>query len=133
MQILTDSRRNQSHKEEYFDCFVRALATALEIKYVYAHDLVEWAGRKNNSKTDFELTAIPLCNLLHLPFERTSTWIQSISNFRPTLKQALKDKIATGKWIVVVRGHAFAIKDSVIFDKIKIGMTRRVLAVIKCP
>lgn len=90
---------------ERLDCAVRAYAIAVEIPYHTAHELFKKAGRKDRHTTGWDVY-----QNLGIKF-----------NFsHMTLKQFISS-YPRGSFYVCMRGHAFAVKDGVVFDKSEIG------------
>ena len=110
-------------KSECNDCFVRAVASAYEIPYDNAHswvrenfnrenrkgtsnvvikmDRFSKEGRKLNEKTVKEIWNLRTYDKTKLKLKRT------------TLNQFIK-KYPTGTYILIVKGHAFTLKDGAV-------------------
>jgi len=114
-------------KNETNDCFVRAVASAYEIPYDEAHTWVkEKFERKNRKGTMFVSRKLAIMYSLGQTFSGKS--IKGIGDLRTidkvthkvkrtTLNQFIK-KYPTGTYILIVRGHAFTLKEgSVIGNK----------------
>lgn len=114
----TDS---QLAKSERGDCVVRALASAFDIDYDTAHKFVEVQfGRKFRSGTqNFPQT---MKRLVLSQEEISGKKLKSIIRGEETIRGFANSKTITvgnfvkkynkGTYIVVIRGHAFTIKDS---------------------
>lgn len=104
---ITDAGRiAEGYLDERRDCAVRALAAAADIPYYQAHEIFKWGGRRRcaSYRTLLTLTDIGLRGIFNS---------MSLATF---LKLNPK-----GDFFVVKRGHAFAVKDGVIFDDSKLG------------
>ena len=105
---ITDAGRiAEGYLDERRDCAVRALAAAADIPYYQAHEIFKWGGRRRRCasyRTLLTLTDIGLRGIFNS---------MSLATF---LKLNPK-----GDFFVVKRGHAFAVKDGVIFDDSKLG------------
>jgi hypothetical protein len=85
---------------EKLDCGIRAYAIAKEIPYSEAHELFEKAGRKVGRRTGWDVY-----DKLGIKF----TWDRiSLKNFIVVHPK--------GSFYVCKAGHAFAIKDGIVFD-----------------
>jgi hypothetical protein len=110
-------------KNETNDCFVRAVASAYEIPYDEAHTWVkEKFERKNRKGTMFVSRKLAIMYSLGQTFSGKS--IKGIGDLRTidkvthkvkrtTLNQFIK-KYPTGTYILIVRGHAFTLKDGAV-------------------
>ena len=90
---------------EKLDCAVRAYAIAKQIPYSEAHQLFEKAGRKPRHTTDWNVY-----EKLGVIFQHSYT----------TIKQFLKDH-PKGSFYVCKRGHAFAIRDGIVYDSVPLS------------
>ena len=107
------------------DCFVRALATASDIPYYQAHDLLKWLGRKERHSTQINISeqvcktgnhALELCKIAPArPVKGYITHAQFI-------KQHPK-----GTFLVMTKRHIWAIKDGVSFDSWMPGAKKRII------
>jgi hypothetical protein len=110
-------------KNETNDCFVRAVASAYEIPYDEAHTWVkEKFERKNRKGTMFVSRKLSTMYSLNETFSGKS--IKGIGDLRTidkvthkvkrtTLNQFIK-KYPTGTYIIIVRGHAFTLKNGAV-------------------
>lgn len=105
---ITDAGRiAEGYVDERRDCAVRALAAAADIPYYQAHDIFKWGGRRRRCAS--YRTAETLKDMgLRVIFQSSS-----LAFFLKLNPQ--------GEFFVVKRGHAFAVKDGVIFDDSKLG------------
>ena len=110
-------------KSECNDCFVRAVASAYETPYDTAHTWVkEKFGRKNRKGTMCVSSKMATFYVKGETFNDKS--IKVIDNMRTidkithkmkrtTLNQFIK-KYPTGTYILIVKGHAFTLKDGAV-------------------
>ena len=107
--IFTDGGRSAAgFSEEKNDCVVRSYAIATGLEYKEAYRLLEIWGRKQNTGV----------MLIH--------FIASEKNFFPHIFTDCKRKNLTvgrfikenpnGKYIVAIKGHAFAVIDGIVHD-----------------
>lgn len=119
-------QRYESIEREGFsernDCTVRAVSAACNASYASAHSLLAAAGRKPRRGMYFQQYMANQTELLGCKVTRVATG-------RPTLEQALYRYMADGRYIVVKRGHAFAVIDGVVIDTAAVGSRSRVLAI----
>lgn len=110
-------------KSETNDCFVRAVASAYEIPYDDAHTWVkEKFGRKNRKGTMAVSCKMATMSSLGQTFSGKSIKpIEKLRSYdsvnmkmkRTTLNQFIK-KYSTGTYILIVRGHAFTLKNGAV-------------------
>ena len=110
-------------KSETNDCFVRAVASAYEIPYDDAHTWVkEKFGRKNRKGTMAVSCKMATMSSLGQTFNGKSIKpIEKLRSYdsvnmkmkRTTLNQFIK-KYSTGTYILIVRGHAFTLKNGAV-------------------
>ena len=110
-------------KSETNDCFVRAVASAYEIPYDDAHTWVrEKFGRKNRKGTMAVSCKMATMSSLGQTFNGKSIKpIDKLRSYdsvnmkmkRTTLNQFIK-KYSTGTYILIVRGHAFTLKNGAV-------------------
>jgi len=110
------------------DCFVRAVASAYEIPYDDAHTWVkEKFNRQNRKGTMFVACKLATMYSLNQTFSGKS--IKGIGDLRTidkvthkvkrtTLNQFIK-KYPTGTYIIIVRGHAFTLKNGAVIGNSK--------------
>ncbi len=106
MKILnTDAGRSAAgYLNEKLDCTVRATAAGLDVPYAAAHRLLKGAGRKDRCRFPFQT------QYSKLGFEQ----YPGLSRLR--VKAALAALPATGRFLLLVRGHIFAVVDGVVHD-----------------
>lgn len=107
-------------KSETNDCFVRAVASAYDISYDKAHEWVrKYFKRKNNKGTSNVVLYMELFSIQKKVLNgKRSKSIQELRSYdstnfkmkRTTLNQFIK-KHSTGTYIIIVKGHAFTLKD----------------------
>jgi hypothetical protein len=110
-------------KNETNDCFVRAVASAYEIPYDEAHTWVkEKFGRQNRKGTSYVASKLATMYSLSQTFSGKSIKVigelRTIDKMthkmkRTTLNQFIK-KYPTGTYIIIVRGHAFTLKNGAV-------------------
>lgn len=93
-------------KRENGDCAVRAIASGFGIAYNKVHDILAGFGRVTGNGTSLGQMKDAIIEIAGKDVECQKSGI--------TVKQALKH-YSKGNFIVVVRGHAFSIKDGVIY------------------
>ena len=110
-------------KNESNDCFVRAVASSFDCPYDTAHAWVkEKFGRKNRKGTMNAASKMATMSSLGQTFNCKS--VKTIGDLRTidivkgrmkrtTLNQFIK-KYSTGTYILIVRGHAFTVKDGAV-------------------
>jgi hypothetical protein len=120
------------------DCAVRALANVSSFSYPEVHKLMEEAGRKRNRGTPWATlhsvymatgakeaiyygnnTAIKACNFNAKHYNKSLT-----------LKSFINQN-STGKYIVIVRGHALAVCDGAVIDTFASKAGKRLMCVYK--
>jgi len=120
------------------DCAVRALANVSSFSYPEVHKLMEEAGRKRNRGTPWATlhsvymatgakeatyygnnTAIKACNFNAKHYNKSLT-----------LKSFINQN-STGKYIVIVRGHALAVCDGAVIDLFANKAGKRLLCAYK--
>lgn len=104
--VITDAGRNEAgFFKERNDCVVRSYATVTGLPYTDAYRILQLWGRLENKGV--HVRPFIRSELNFFPFtihdERTTIRKFLLSNYR-------------GKFIVVVRRHAFAVIDGVIYD-----------------
>lgn len=100
--IITDGGRD---REEHRDCTVRALSIAQEIPYHEAHNICAFYGRKN--RRGFHCASM-FNKLFGRPIKRTG----SVGKF--------VESNIEGRFVVQIRGHAFAVINGSVADIVKI-------------
>lgn len=106
--IYNDGNKNGRYQNETNDCTVRAYAIAANIPYANAHAELFLFGRKNRHGINF------------IPFARSKGWKEYP---RPSMEvdSYVKYIALTGRWIIAVRGHVFAVVDGTIHDTIRLS------------
>lgn len=102
-QLTDGSRIAAGYVNERRDCAVRALANAADIPYYQAHEVFKWGGRRNKCASYRTLQT-----LLELGIEDIYCHINLAQFIRMNPK---------GSFYVIKAGHAFAVKDGVVFDE----------------
>ena len=110
-------------KGETNDCFVRAVASSFECSYDTAHTWVkEKFKRKHRKGTKFVACKLAtmqskdetFCDKSVMGIENLRTYVTGTYKIkRTTLNQFIK-KYPTGTFIIIVRGHAFTLKDGAV-------------------
>lgn len=119
--VITHDKYSYSdlHKNEYRDCTVTAVATAFNLHYNEAHDFMsQWCERKNRRGVYFK-TAFEGSHLWYKTTEipyKGSRWDGDYNKENNITVGQFLEQNPTGTFIVLVRGHAFAIKDGVVYD-----------------
>jgi len=90
---------------EKLDCGVRAYAIAKGIPYYEAHEVFEKAGRLARHRTSWNIYT-----KIGIQFNQT----------RMSLKKFLLTH-PKGSFYVCMRGHAFAVKDGVVFGNVRLS------------
>lgn len=114
--VKTDAGRiEKGFPQEKNDCTVRAFSLAKDMPYHEVHKLFALAGRKDGDGM-FQAQMVPLLerNGFKITFERM------------TLGRFLKAN-PKGNFFVVKRGHAFAVKNGIVFDMFPIGPRTKVI------
>jgi len=104
-------------EEEHGDCTVRSLMNSMNVSYNYAHEILRLAGRKNGK--GFYMT-----EFLHKCMDGNSLvgyYLKEMhfQNWYPGAKMTIRkfvEKYNKGRFIVIRKGHAFAVIDGVIHD-----------------
>jgi len=110
-------------KNETNDCFVRAVASAYEIPYDNAHTWVKEKFNRQNRKGTMAVS----CKMATMassgykfnnksinPIDKLRTYDNTTYKMkRTTLNQFIK-KYPTGTYILIVRGHAFTLKNGAV-------------------
>ncbi len=113
---ITDAGRADSIGKERDDCTVRALALCLDIPYMDAYVKMALLGRKKNKGFPFRL---PNLGSLAKKFE-----------IRPDLSCRMLGKalpeMQSGRFIVRIRRHVFAVINGEILDRVPLKTTERI-------
>jgi hypothetical protein len=102
------------------DCTVRAIALAADMPYADAHALLRQAGRRNGRKFPFRIF-MRLCTTLGYYRVHDCTEVVKAS----TVGQFLKKNLP-GRFMVLIRGHVFAVIDGTVRDKFLAGARHRI-------
>jgi hypothetical protein len=119
--VQTDSGRALSHPDEKNDCTVRAFAAFARerVTYAQAHEIFTKAGRKPRHG----------CRVAEKVMTEQGyplTWLcQNMS-----LNRFIKEN-PTGRFYMLVRGHAFVLENGKILDTFVTGGKRQILAYVK--
>lgn len=113
--IITDGgRAESSHPQERRDCTVRALAIAARLSYDTAHAILASCGRKTKRG----------------PKSSRYNTFMARRNGRALKRSGSVGKFAelhpNGRFIIHVRGHAFALVDGVAYDTMEVSPQRHV-------
>lgn len=107
---------------ELNDCAVRALALAASLSYQDAHDLLSWHGRQKDGVTR---NAHKLYDVLFPECRIEATAGHHPMYDRPTVGQFLKAH-PVGRFLCMVKGHAFAVRDGIVYDTVWTALKTRV-------
>jgi len=127
---------SQIAKSENNDCVVRAIASATDMDYDSAHEFVKETFKRKNGKGTFGF--IQGMNLMskndkqingkdiQIISEEYNTMlyfvvVKGVKKLRTTTTSSFVKKYPIGSYIVIVKGHAFTIKDGVIIGNIDDG------------
>jgi hypothetical protein len=110
---------------EHNDCTVRAFSVAADIPYSEAHTIFKAAGRKDRKGTSITFMA-DLCR--DKSYGRFNATRVDMKFQRVSLAQFCRD-FKKGNFMVVKHGHAFAVKDGVVFDNFEVGARSQIKAV----
>ena len=98
------------------DCTIRSLVNTTGIPYQTVHKLFADAGRLVGHPTNLHHTIYTEYSKSHRLFDRSK---------RPTVAMFIESH-RSGKWIVKIDRHVFALVDGRIIDSAKVGVRRRV-------
>jgi hypothetical protein len=107
IQLTDGGRLAAGYVKERRDCAVRALANAADIPYYQAHEVFKWGGRRNRCAS---YHTIPTLTELGLKGTRCRISLSSFLIAHPK-----------GSFYIIKAGHAFAVRDGVIFDETKVS------------
>jgi hypothetical protein len=127
---------SQIAKSENNDCVVRAIASATDMDYDSAHEFVKETFKRKNGKGTFGF--IQGMNLMskndkqingkdiQIISEEYNTMlyfvvVKGVKKLRTTTTSSFVKKYSIGSYIVIVKGHAFTIKDGVIIGNVDDG------------
>ena len=113
------------------DCTVRAIASGLRIPYKEAHTLAKHVGREHRrGMRTFQIEDVLAGQLLGFNRKTSCEFLQKADwNKRacPTVAQVMRmPKFQTGVHMLLVKGHAFTVKDGIIFGNYCEGARCRV-------
>ena len=107
-------------KSEKNDCFVRAVASSFDCPYDTAHAWVKEKFGRKDKKGTFSVACkmATMASLGHTFNNKSVVTIEKLTTYdnqkfklkRTTLNQFIK-KYPTGTYILIVKGHAFTLKD----------------------
>lgn len=110
-------------KSETNDCFVRAVASSFDCPYDTAHSWVkEKFGRKDRKGTKYVVSKMATMSSLGQSFnDKSIKVIDGLRKYdastykmkRTTVNQFIK-KYPTGTFVMIVKGHAFTLKDGAV-------------------
>lgn len=106
-QLSDGGRAEAGHTREEYDCSVRAVATAYAIDYGTAHAAFAAAGRRARRRTLHTVTS----KVVETLGDTRYTWLHP----KPTVRRFIEAH-ATGRYVVTVSGHLFALIDGVVSD-----------------
>jgi hypothetical protein len=127
---------SQIAKSENNDCVVRAIASSSDMTYDSAHEFVKETFRRKNGKGTFGF--VQGMNLMskngkeingkdiQIISEEYNTMlyyvvVKGVKKLRVTTTSSFVKKYPIGSYIVIVKNHAFTIKDGVIIGNIDDG------------
>lgn len=117
--IFTDGGRSAAgFSEEKNDCVVRAYAITTGLDYKEAYRLLEIWGRKQN--TGVMLIQFIASERNFFPHTFTDCKKKTL-----TVGRFVKEN-TTGKFIIAIKGHAFALIDGIVHDAFRIGEKSRI-------
>ncbi len=128
-EFIKGAKESALAKSESGDCVVRAIASAAEMDYDSAHQFVKQKFKRQNRKGTFGFGVT--MNLMskngekingksvEIISEEYSTMlyyvvVKGVKTLRSTTTGSFIKKYPKGTYVVVVRGHAFTIKDGVV-------------------
>lgn len=117
MQIKTTNYLERVVRNEARDCTVRALAAVKDMQYDQAHKVLAEAGRVPRKGVRLDI--------LKSVYAAQGGGCYVNRSDRPTLAAFMRQH-GPGKYIVLVKGHVFALVDNVQIDMDKNGARKRV-------
>jgi hypothetical protein len=129
MFIKSDGGLAATGLNEQADCTVRSVAIAAEIPYMAAHTMMKLLGRKYRCASrrgvieQFFSTKPRLGRYTIAPQYLVPTPTTTVGKFL--------ERRASGRFIVRVRGHVFAVVDGVVHDSYFCGRRKRVTNIRK--
>ena len=97
--------RHGAGAPEKKDCVVRAISLAVNVAYAEVHAALAAQGRETGKSTYARQTLTVV----------ESYGMQQVPTVRPTLQQFIREN-RQGRYVVIRRGHAFALIDGVVHD-----------------
>jgi len=124
------------------DCAVRALASAAALSYKRAHALLSAAGRREKGYSTISTVATAYkaaggrCVAVYGKTRTASIW-RSLYSKAPLQKGItvgrLLRQLTKGKYVIVVREHAFAVVDGTVYDGGTVQASKYVCCVFSFP
>ena len=128
MEFICENPR--SIDTEINDCTVRATTLASGLDYLKVHDSFKKAGRVARRGCTLR-TIEGAFKELKFTYEENKYYTNSTTKGCPTLARFCKEEGSKGNWVVIRRGHAFAVKDGVVYDGHKQGSRVRIITAFK--
>jgi hypothetical protein len=126
MRIKAENRGVERLIDEDKDCTVRALANAAGLPYNIAHRVLEKAGRKPKRGATLEVLTAAYKRMgfvtqsIHGSTKQARYLSQRIETSMPVQRgislQYMLPRINDGRYIVLVRGHVFAVVNGKVMD-----------------
>ena len=128
-EFIKGAKESSLAKSEHNDCVVRAIASAAEMDYDSAHQFVKETFKRKNGKGTFGFgTGMDLLSKngkqingknVQIISEEHNTMlyyvvVKGVKKLRTTTTSSFIKKYPVGSYVVVVKGHAFTIKDGVV-------------------
>jgi hypothetical protein len=135
-EFIKGAKDSSLAKSEHNDCVVRAIASAAEMDYDSAHQFVKETFNRKNGKGTFGLgTGMNLLSKngkqingknVQIISEEHNTMlyyvvVKGVKKLRATTTATFIKKHPIGSYVVVVKGHAFTIKDGVVIGNFNDG------------
>jgi hypothetical protein len=135
-EFIKGAKESQLAKSESSDCVVRAIASASDMDYDSAHQFVKETFKRNNGKGTFGVgTGMNLLSKngkqingknVQIISEEHNTMlyyvvVKGFKKLRATTTSSFIKKYPVGSYVVVVKGHAFTIKDGVVIGNLEDG------------
>jgi hypothetical protein len=130
--------RDIGFEHESKDCTVRAIKNATGVPYRDAHAFLQARGRKDCEGMYFSEVMTELVTTKAIVFgyritkvEEGTTLDRTYARLRyPTLASSLR-KCREGRYIIIKRGHTFAVIDGVVYDSGTVGTRSQVRSIFK--
>ena len=120
-------RKCAGFPEETKDCTVRAVSIAIDIPYAVAHAMLSKAGRPDKDGPRASVFTAFMKSIGYTKYEYPARYYKVEKCYgtierraRITFKRWLPEH-STGRYIVDMRGHVFAVIDGVVHDALTIG------------